>query len=80
MLLRIFGFLVGFGLTIIGFICIIGYANLMTIGYNFSEYVNFIIREIECLLAPIGIMLMLICIFVPGGEKNEIYLWRYIKF
>ena len=76
MLLRLFGFLTGFGLTIIGFVYIISYTNLMTIGYNFSEYVNFIIREIECLLAPIGIVLMLICIFIPNskGAKNEIYL------
>ena len=57
---RIFFFLVGFGLTTIGLIYIIYYLNLLTIGYNFLEYVKFIIRRIECLYALIGISIMLV--------------------
>ena len=72
MLLRIFLFLIGFGLTTIGFMYIIVYLNLISIGYNFLEYVNFIIRRIECLNAPIGIILMIISITIGG--KNELYL------
>ena len=74
MLIRIFIFLIGFGLTIIGSMYIISYLNLITIGYNFLEYVNFISRQLECLYFILGIILMLSTIFITGGEKNEFYL------
>lgn len=74
MLFRMFTFLLGFGLTVIGFVYIISYLNLMTIGYNFSEYVNFIIRQVECLYAVIGLLLIFLTIFIPGGKKNELHL------
>ena len=54
MLSRIFFFLLGFGLMIVGFTYIILYLNLLTIGYNLSEYVNFIIRRFECYFSVIG--------------------------
>ena len=44
-MLRIFLFLLGFGLMVIGSSYIILYLNLMTMGYNFLNYVNFIIRR-----------------------------------
>ena len=72
---RFFFFLLGFGLTVIGFVFIIGYLNLLTIGYNFIQYVNFIIRRIECLYALIGILIMFITIYYPGGNKNELRIW-----
>ncbi|NLL44178.1 MAG: hypothetical protein GX247_00730 [Mollicutes bacterium] len=74
MVIRMFFFLIGFGLTIIGSIYIISYLNLMTIGYNFTEYVNFIIRRIECLYAPIGLFLIILTIFVSGGKGNELHI------
>ena len=66
-------FLIGFGFTVIGFSYVILYLNLFTIGYNFLEYVNFIIRRIECLILIVGIILILISILYKGG-KNELYL------
>ncbi len=70
---RIFIFLIGFGLTVIGLSYIILYLNLIDIGYNFSEYVNFIIRRVECLNLIIGIILMLLSILIKGGN-NELYI------
>lgn len=70
---RFFIFLIGFGFTIIGFSYMIIYLNLLSLGYNFSEYVKFISRRIECLNAIIGIILMLIILFTKGG-KNELYI------
>ena len=70
MLTRLFFFLIGFGLTILGFVYIISYLNLLTLGYNFFDYVKFIIRRIECLNAVVGIVIMLVSI----GGKNELYL------
>ncbi|MBQ9072496.1 MAG: hypothetical protein IJY25_05010 [Bacilli bacterium] len=72
MLLKIFLFLFGFGLTTIGSIYMICYLNLFSIGYNFFEYVNFIIRRIECLNFFFGIILMILSITIGG--KNELYL------
>ena len=69
MLMRIFVFLIGFGLTIIGFVYIISYLNLLTIGYNFLEYVNFISRRFECLCDLFGIIMMSLAINVAGRKK-----------
>lgn len=74
MLIRIFIFLIGFGLTIIGSMYIISYLNLITIGYNFLEYVNFICSRVECIYALIGIILIILTIFIPGGNKNELHI------
>ena len=73
MSLRFFIFLFGFGLTVIGLSYIIIYLNLLSLGYNFLEYVNFIIRRIECLNLIFGIILMSISMFIKGG-KDELYL------
>lgn len=72
MFLRMFLFLIGFGLTVIGCIYIIMYMNLMAIGYTFGEYVNFIIRRYECYLGLIGFILMSLIIFTGG--KYEIHI------
>ena len=57
---RLFFLILGFILTVTGIIYIISYLNLITIGYNFFEYVQFISRHIECLYAPLGIIIILI--------------------
>ena len=40
-------FLIGFGLSIIGFIYLIMYLNYLSIGYTFIDYVEFVIKRIE---------------------------------
>ena len=72
--IKLFLFLVGFGLSIIGFMYIITYLNLLTIGYNFLQYVNFIIRRIECLYAPIGLVLIFISINIDRGDEYELHI------
>lgn len=72
MLLKLFLFLIGFGLTTIGSVYIICYLNLFSIGYNFFEYVNFIIRRVECLNLVIGIIIMILSMNIGG--RNELYL------
>ena len=72
MLARFFWFLFGFGLSVIGLVFIISYLNLLSVGYNFKEYVNFIIRRLECWNVIIGFIIMMICIY--KGGKYELYL------
>ena len=74
MITRIIFFLIGFVFSIIGFVFIISYLNLITIGYNFNEYVNFISSNIECLIGPIGLIISFLAIFIPGGKKNELHI------
>lgn len=74
MIVRIFFFLIGFGLTVIGGVYMISYLNLLTIGYNFLEYVNFIIRRMECLISLVGILFISLSIFIPGGHKYELHI------
>ena len=69
---KIFIFLIGFGLTTIGLVYLILYLNLFTFGYNFFEYVNFIIRRIECINTFIGISLILISFNIGGHYELHI--------
>ena len=73
-MIRVFFFLLGFGLMVIGCSFIILYLNLTTIGYNFLEYVNFISRRIECYYSIIGLIIMVLSISIKGDKKNEFYL------
>lgn len=75
---RFFFFLVGFGLTLIGCIYIIIYLNLTTIGYNFLDYVKFIIRRPECLIFVVG--LIIIYFSIPKEDNNELHIRYFTKF
>lgn len=71
---RLFFLLVGFGLTTIGFVYIISYLNLLTMGYNLAYYIKFIFRRIECFYAIIGIIIIILTIILPRGKNYELYL------
>jgi hypothetical protein len=74
MFYRVFFFLLGFGLMIIGCMYIILYTNLTTIGYSFKEYINFISNRVECLLAVVGFIIITLSISIKGGKSNELHL------
>ena len=71
MFFRIIIFLFGIIFTIIGMVNLILYLNLLSFGYSFLEYVNFIIRKFECISLFIG--LIIIWISIPR-RKYEIHL------
>ena len=73
-MIRIFFFLTGFALMVIGFTYTILYLNILTIGYNFSVYVNFISRRIECYYTIIGFTIILLTITKKGAKKNELHI------
>ena len=68
---HIFFFLLGFGLSVVGFSYIILYLNLLSIGYNFNDYVKFIIRRFECYFSVIGMLVMIFSIFIKGDNIYE---------
>lgn len=65
-MIRVFFFLLGFGLMVIGCSFIILYLNLTTMEYNFLEYVNFIIRRVECYFSIIGFIIIILSIALKG--------------
>lgn len=69
-MIRVFFFLLGFGLMVIGCSFIILYLNLTTMGYNFLEYVNFIIRRVECYFSIIGFVIMILSIALKGDYRK----------
>ena len=71
---RIFFFLFGLGLMTIGFVYIILYLNILSIGYNFSYYVNFISRRIECYFSIIGFIILNLSIYIKGDKNYGLYL------
>lgn len=74
-MVRVFFFLFGFGFIVIGLSFIILYLNLMTMGYNFGNYVNFIIREPECYYSIIGLTIMILSITIKGdGDTWDLFM------
>lgn len=73
-MLRIFFFLFGFGLMVVGFTYIILYLNLFSVGYNFLEYVNFIFSRTECYFVLVGLIILILSMFIKGEIEYELYL------
>jgi len=68
MFLRILMFLIGIFLNVVGIVSIVIYLNLLVNGYSFFEYVNFIIRRIECIGLVLGIILVYLSIYIGDGK------------
>ncbi len=71
MLMRIFFFLVGFGLMTIGCTYIITYLNLLSFGYTFLEYLEYIAMRFECYYTIIGFLMITIVIFYRGDANDK---------
>lgn len=74
MFLRIFSFLFGFGLMVVGCTYLILYLNLVTIGYSMKDYFIFVARRFETYYVLIGLIIISLSIFIKGGRKYEFYL------
>ena len=71
-MLKSFLFLFLFGLTVIGFMYMIIYLNLLDQGYDLSEYFSFISKRFECIIGFIGFIL--INIIILRRKDYDIYL------
>ena len=69
-MLRLSLFLIGFGLSTIGFVYIITYLNYLSVGYSFLEYLKLIFTRFECLLAVIGIILISLVVLTKGDKYD----------
>ncbi|MCI5967717.1 MAG: hypothetical protein MRZ42_05050 [Tenericutes bacterium] len=71
---RLFFFLLGFGLMVIGFTYIITYMNLISMGYSFLDYFKFIISRLECLFSIIGFIIVGIIILTKGCDEVDLHI------
>ncbi len=71
---RILFFIIGLFFMTIGNVFILLYLNLLTLGYNFIFYVNFITRRFECYYLLIGLIIVLLTIFIKGDKKHELHI------
>ena len=78
MLTNFFLFLIGFGFMILGLSTLILYINLFSFGYNFKEYIEYIIKLPELYYFIIGFFLVNLSIF-SKGDKNEKNVWYFSK-
>lgn len=69
-MLRLMFFLIGFGLSIIGFVYIIAYLNYLTIGYTWENYLEIVIKKPECFIGLIGVLILVITIFTRRDESD----------
>lgn len=69
MLLKLILYLSGIVFCSIGVLFIIIYLNLLNMGYNFVEYVHFIIVKPECLILLLG-MFNIFLALKGKGNKN----------
>lgn len=60
MFLKIIFFFTGIILTIISIVFMIIYLNLLTVGYNFHNYVKFISSRFECIIFVLGIIFIIL--------------------
>lgn len=68
MLFRIFLFIVGFLLMVLGSFYIIVYINLFSLGYTIFEYLEYIFSRYECYYFIFG--LILVSISILRGDKK----------
>ena len=73
-MIRLFFFLLGFGITAIGGTYWVIYLNLFTIGYTFQEYLSFVMSQFECVFALFGFMVMTVAIFWKGDSDFALHL------
>lgn len=71
-MIRITLFLLGFGFSAIGFMYMILYLNLFSIGYTIKEYLIFVLSRYECVLGLIGFVVLTFTIFYKGDKKHDI--------
>ena len=59
---------------VIGFTYIVLYLNLLTMGYNFIDYLGYIFTRIECLFSLVGFGIVSLVILLSGRRHNDLYI------
>jgi hypothetical protein len=68
-MIRVFVYLIGFGLSIIGGVTTITYLNIITAEQGIIDYFYFISKKVECYLFPFGFFLMWLSLYFPNNQE-----------
>lgn len=71
MITRIFFFLVGYVLMVMGFSYIIIYINLLSFGFTIREYFEYILVRYECWMVIIGFIIIMLTLFRKGKKHDK---------
>ena len=71
-MVRIFFFLLGFGLIVVGLTNLVLLLNLFSVGYSARSYFNYIFSNSQIYIIIIGIAIVIFSVI--GGKKDELYL------
>ncbi|MBM7647551.1 hypothetical protein JOC78_000472 [Bacillus ectoiniformans] len=66
MAIRLFFFLLGFGLSVIGGVSCIMYLNLLAAGLTMEEYFAYIAGRTECYFLVAGVFLLTFSTLIPS--------------
>ena len=69
MITRLTVFILGILFSSLGLAFIIIYLNLLNMGYNFKEYVHFIISKWECLIILVGFFFIFLSVHTKGDKR-----------
>lgn len=67
---RLFFYLIGFGMLVIGSIHSIAYLNILTIGNGLTTYFLFILTRPECLIFVVGLIFIFASTYSRGQKKE----------
>ena len=70
-MMKVFYFLLGFLLMVIGFFYTIVYINLISFGYNIKEYFLYLTTRCECWSLILGLLIILISLFRKGKKHDK---------
>lgn len=70
-MMRVFCFLLGFILMVLGFFYVIIYVNLISFGYNIKEYFSYLTTRYECWSLILGLLIILISLFRKGKKYDK---------
>ena len=70
-MIKVFYFLLGFLLMVIGFFYTIVYINLISFGYNIKEYFLYLITRYECWFLVLGLLIILITLFRKEKKHDK---------
>lgn len=71
MITRIFFFLIGYALMVLGFSYTIIYINLLSFGFTMGEYLKYISMRYECWMIIIGFIIIIISLFGKGKKHDK---------
>ncbi|WP_100373508.1 hypothetical protein [Bacillus sp. FJAT-45037] len=70
-MVRLFIMMMGFGAAVVGGVSLLAYLNIMTVGYSFLAYLQFISHRPELYIFIVGSLMVIGSIVWPEKRRNQ---------